>query len=59
MNTKAKKTALVTGASSGIGKEIAKQLISDGFTVYAAARRTDTAALTPTRLSRTFATSPA
>ena len=36
-----KKTALVTGASSGIGKEIAKRLIEDGFQVYAAARRVE------------------
>jgi len=34
-----KKTALVTGASSGMGKEIAKRLIRDGFQVFAAARR--------------------
>lgn len=33
-----KKTALVTGASSGMGKAIAKRLIKDGFLVYAAAR---------------------
>lgn len=33
-----KRTALVTGASSGIGKEITKRLIKDGFQVYAAAR---------------------
>jgi short-subunit dehydrogenase len=33
-----KNTALVTGASSGIGKEIAKRLIKDGFHVFAAAR---------------------
>ncbi|MBB4394717.1 oxidoreductase [Bradyrhizobium sp. ERR14] len=33
-----KRTALVTGASSGMGKEIAKRLIKDGFQVYAAAR---------------------
>lgn len=32
------KTALVTGASSGMGKEIAKRLIKDGFKVYVAAR---------------------
>ena len=36
-----KKTALVTGASSGMGKEIAKRLISDGFQVYVAARQVD------------------
>ncbi len=36
-----KKTALVTGASSGMGKSIAKRLIQDGFQVYAAARSVD------------------
>lgn len=34
-----KMTALVTGASSGMGKEIAKRLIQDGFQVYVAARQ--------------------
>jgi NAD(P)-dependent dehydrogenase (short-subunit alcohol dehydrogenase family) len=38
MFTKGKRTALVTGASSGMGKDIAKRLIQDGFQVYAAAR---------------------
>jgi short-subunit dehydrogenase len=33
------KIALVTGASSGIGKETAKKLLKDGLTVYVAARR--------------------
>ena len=33
------KAALVTGASSGIGKMIARELKSAGFRVYAAARR--------------------
>jgi NAD(P)-dependent dehydrogenase (short-subunit alcohol dehydrogenase family) len=36
-----KETALVTGASSGMGKAIALQLIADGFQVYAAARQVD------------------
>lgn len=36
-----KKVALVTGASSGMGKEIAKQLLAEAFVVYTTARRTD------------------
>ncbi|MEM7445457.1 MAG: oxidoreductase [Pseudomonadota bacterium] len=35
------KTALVTGASAGMGKEIAKQLLKDGMTVIVAARSLD------------------
>lgn len=34
-----KQVVLITGASSGIGKETAKALIQSGFTVYAVARR--------------------
>lgn len=36
-----KKVILITGASSGMGKETAKALILQGHTVYAAARRLD------------------
>jgi len=36
-----KKVALITGTSAGMGKEIAKQLFTDGYIVYGAARRVD------------------
>lgn len=35
------RVALVTGASSGMGKDFALRLIKEGYTVYGAARRTD------------------
>ena len=35
------KAALVTGASSGIGRMVAQELKNAGFQVYAAARRVD------------------
>ena len=41
MNRNTQPTALVTGASSGMGKSIAKRLIADGYLVYVAARNTD------------------
>lgn len=36
-----KPVALITGASSGIGKDAALRLLSIGYIVYAAARRVD------------------
>ncbi|KOR32260.1 short-chain dehydrogenase [Achromatium sp. WMS3] len=36
-----KKVILITGASSGIGKDAAKALVAQGHTVYVAARRID------------------
>ncbi|HEY9002427.1 MAG TPA: oxidoreductase [Mucilaginibacter sp.] len=36
-----KKVILITGASAGMGKEFAKELLKDGHTVYGAARRVD------------------
>ena len=35
------RVALVTGASAGIGKAITRRLLSDGWTVYGAARRVE------------------
>ena len=39
MDTLTQKVVLVTGASSGMGKDFAKALLSQGMIVYAAARR--------------------
>src|SRR5438552_9140789 len=41
MFSRNKKTALVTGASSGTGKAIVKRLVEDGYQVYAAARHVE------------------
>lgn len=35
------RTVLITGASSGLGRETARRLLSEGYRVYAAARRLD------------------
>jgi len=39
--TSSQPSALVTGATSGIGRATARQLVSDGWKVFAAARRTE------------------
>ena len=39
MDTLSQKVVLVTGASSGMGKDFAKALLAQGMIVYAAARR--------------------
>src|ERR1700748_3121353 len=41
MSQEAKRVALVTGASSGIGKDFALQLLREGYVVYGAARRVE------------------
>lgn len=41
MSTSDIKTALVTGASSGIGYAVVRELVKNGFRVYACARRVD------------------
>ena len=41
MTLTTKPVALITGASSGMGKDFALRLISEGYAVYGAARRTD------------------
>ena len=38
---RSRQVVLITGASSGMGKETAKTLIEEGYTVYAAARRVE------------------
>ena len=41
MNIGPKPVVLVTGASSGMGKDFALRLISEGYVVYGAARRVE------------------
>ena len=57
------KTAVVTGASSGIGAATAHALAQQGFTVFAGARRVErlpqTPAITPLKLDVTDAPSVA
>ena len=39
MTPSTKRVALVTGASSGLGKDFALRLLAEGYAVYGAARR--------------------
>lgn len=41
MTLKIKPVALITGASSGMGKDFALRLLAEGYTVYGAARRVE------------------
>lgn len=41
MTTGTKPVALITGASSGMGKDFALRLLAEGYTVYGAARRVE------------------
>lgn len=41
MSIEDKRVALVTSASSGMGKDVALRLVSAGYVVYGAARRVE------------------
>ena len=41
MSKETKRVALITGASSGIGKDFALRLLAQGYVVYGAARRVE------------------
>lgn len=41
MSSETKRVVLITGASSGIGKDFALRLLAEGYVVYGAARRVD------------------
>src|ERR1700761_4576598 len=41
MNSKTKRVAFITGASSGIGKDFALKLLAEGYVVYGGARRVE------------------
>jgi len=55
MSKTEKRVALVTGASSGMGKDIAGRLLREGYEVYAGARRVDRMADIEKAGARTFA----
>jgi NAD(P)-dependent dehydrogenase (short-subunit alcohol dehydrogenase family) len=52
MQTETKKVAMVTGANTGVGYQIAKSLAENGYTVYVGARNIDKGVIAATEIGK-------